>query len=175
MTDGAKPCTRRPKQQYVMPWYVLYTNPRAEKKAAQQLSALGFDVYCPVVTRIQQWSDRKKKVEMPLFSSYIFVNVEEKDREKVFAVKGVVRYLFWLGKPAIVKDEEIAEIQKWLNTGYDGIEAENITKGDVIAIKEGPFKNYSGIVQEVNNNTIRLVIESIGIMLTLKYSKLPFN
>lgn len=156
-----------------MPWYVLYTNPRSEKKTAAHLAAMGIEVYCPLVVKIQQWSDRKKKVELPLFSSYIFVNIEEHNREKVFLVKGVVRYLFWLGKPAVVKDEEIAEIKKWLATDYTDAEVEHLVKGDVMEIKEGPFKDYTGIVQEVNSSNIKLIIESIGIILTLKYSKLP--
>ena len=154
-----------------MPWYVLYTNPRAEKKVAAQLAALGFKVYCPLVIRLQQWSDRKKKVEMPLFSSYVFVNVEEHLREKVFGVKGVVRYLYWLGKPAVVRDEEIEEIKKWLATDYIHAEVEHMCKGDTLKIKDGPFKNYSGIVQEVSNNKFRLIIPTFGIILTIKYSK----
>ena len=60
-----------------MPWYVLYTNPKAEKKVAEQLNKIGIETYCPLVTKIQQWSDRKKKIEVPLFSSYVFVNIEE--------------------------------------------------------------------------------------------------
>lgn len=156
-----------------MPWYVLYTNPRAEKKVATQLSAMGFDVYCPTVIRIQQWSDRKKKVETPLFSSYVFVNIEEHLRDSVFNAKGVVRYLYWLGKPAVVKDDEIAAIKKWLATDYSDIEVESLHKGDEIAITDGPFKNHTGIVQEINSNNIRLIVASVGIILTLKYSKLP--
>jgi transcriptional antiterminator RfaH len=156
-----------------MPWYVLYTNPRAEKKVAAQLATMGIEVYCPLVVRLQQWSDRKKKVEMPLFSSYVFVNLEEHLRETVFNAKGVVRYLYWLGKPAIVKEEEIIAIKKWLATDYSDIEIENLHKGDEIEITEGPFKNHTGIVQEINSNNIRLIIASVGIILTLKYSKLP--
>jgi transcriptional antiterminator RfaH len=156
-----------------MPWFVIYTNPRAEKKVAHQLAALGITVYCPIVKQVRQWSDRKKMVEVPLFASYVFVNIEEQEREKVLLVKGVVRFLFWLGKPAVVRNEEITSIQKWLDTDYTDFEVREISKGDVLEIKDGPFKNYSGVVQEINKSSIRLIIESIGIMLTLKYNKLP--
>ncbi|OYQ32151.1 antitermination protein NusG [Flavobacterium cyanobacteriorum] len=156
-----------------MPWYVLYTNPRAEKKVAAQLTALGMDVYCPLVTKVQQWSDRKKKIKTPLFTSYVFINIDEQHRDKVFSIKGVARYLYWLGKPAVVRDEEIAEIKKWLATDYLDVKMDNYSKGDEVEIKEGPFKNFKGIVQEIGNTTIRLALPSIGIILTLKYSKLP--
>ena len=59
-----------------MPWYVLYTKPRQEKKVADGLIAIGIAAYCPLVTTIKQWSDRKKKVEVPLINSYVFVNIE---------------------------------------------------------------------------------------------------
>ncbi len=153
-----------------MPWYVIYTNPKAEKKVSQQLEAMGIEVYCPLVTKVQQWSDRKKKVEVPLFTSYVFVNIAEKDKNMVFAAKGVVKYLFWLGKPAIVRTEEIDAIKKWLTDEVTDIELGSIRKGDLFEIKEGPFKSQSGMVQEINKNTLKLVIESIGVVLTLKYA-----
>ncbi|MEL1243428.1 UpxY family transcription antiterminator [Flavobacterium sp. DGU11] len=153
-----------------MPWHVVYTKPKAEKKVSEELAAMGIEVYCPLVSKIRQWSDRKKKVEMPLFTSYVFVNIEEKRKNDVFHAKGVVRYLFWLGKPALVRDTEIEEIKKWLHTDVTDVEVENIQKGDLFEIKEGPFKNHSGLVEEVNKNTIRLKVESIGVMLTIKYN-----
>lgn len=156
----------------IMPWYVLYTKPKAEKKAADQLSRIGIEVYCPLVTKMSQWSDRLKKVEVPLFTSYVFVNIEDSKRDTVFAVPGVVRYLFWLGKPAIVRDEEISNIKQWLTDEVATVEMENIRKGDTLEIKEGPFKSHTGLVQQVNKNTVRLLIESLGVMLTLKYNSL---
>ena len=91
-----------------MNWYVVYTKPKWEKKVAEQLTQRGIECYCPIVTEVRQWSDRKKKVEVPLFNSYVFVRLAEVDRNLVFQSSGVVRYLFWLAKPAIVRDEEIS-------------------------------------------------------------------
>lgn len=153
-----------------MPWYVLYTNPKAEKKVSQQLESMGIEVYCPLVTTIKQWSDRKRKVETPLFTSYVFVNIEEKDKNQIFAAKGVVKFLFWLGKPAIVRDEEIEAIKKWLTKDVFDVEVDSVKKGDHLIIKEGLFKNHSGLVYEVNKNNVKLLIESIGIVITLKYA-----
>ena len=155
-----------------MPWYVLYTNPKAEKKVAEGLAKIGIEAYCPLVTRTRQWSDRKKKVQLPLFSSYIFVNIAEEERHKVFDVNGTVRYLFWLGKPGIVKPEEIEAIRTMLLDNPIDIEVGSITLGDTMMIPEGPFKDREGIVAEINKNTIRLVLESIGVVLTInKHSK----
>jgi transcriptional antiterminator RfaH len=154
-----------------MPWYVLYTNPKAEKKAAQQLAAMGFEVYCPVVQQVRQWSDRKKLIEVPLFTSYVFINIEDSKRHEVFTVKGIVRYLFWLGQPAVVKQQEIEEIKKWLSTKNVQFEVEPLHEGDTVEIKEGQFKGRSGIVQQVNKNYIRIIIESIGFVLVVRSKK----
>ena len=90
-----------------MKWFVLYTKPNFEIKVAQGIKALGINAYCPVYTQIKQYSDRKKKIEKPLLPSYVLVELSEKDRPKVFTIYGVVRYLFWLGKPAEVREEDI--------------------------------------------------------------------
>lgn len=152
-----------------MNWYVVYTKPKWEKKVAEQLTEKGVECYCPLVTQIKQWSDRKKKVEVPLFNSYIFVRLAEKDRNSVFQSSGVVRYLFWLGKPAIVRDEEIATIKKWLSIsdGYE-VSVSSLQVGDKVVLESGPFKSQQAVVQEVNKTSYTLVLESMGCVLKMK-------
>jgi len=99
-------------------WHVLYTKPRNEKKVAERLSDAGYSVYCPLQKVRRQWSDRVKVVEEPLFKGYLFIKIEEKIRDEVFSFPGTVRYLFWLRRPAVVREEEIHTIQKWLGE-YD--------------------------------------------------------
>lgn len=154
-----------------MNWFVLYIKPKNEKKAALQLAELGFTVYCPLITETRQWSDRKKKIETPLLPSYIFVKLTEKERELVFQVPGVVRYLFWLGKPAIVKDAEIEILQQWLKNDALDARVVGLQPGDKMAISKGPFKGKEGIVQEISNNRIQLVLLELGIKITLTKQK----
>ncbi|MFV5692492.1 UpxY family transcription antiterminator [Flavobacterium sp. LT1R49] len=153
-----------------MNWYVVYTKPKWEKKVAEQLKKSGIECYCPLITVMRQWSDRKKKVEVPLFNSFVFVQLPDSDRNLVFQSVGVVRYLFWLGKPAIVRDEEIKIIKK----GLDGPDSCEITIvpfqiGDKIELDSGPFSTQTAIVQEVNNTHCVLVLESLGCVLKMKY------
>lgn len=150
-----------------MPWYVLYTNPKAEKKVAEQLSKIGITNYCPLVSKMRQWSDRKKKIEVPLFSSYVFVHMDESKRNDVFQVKGVARYLFWLGKPAIVRDEEIEIIKSWIGKSID-IEVSDFKPGDKLIIQNGPFQNQEAVIRQIDKNKLRLVLESIGMVLTMQ-------
>lgn len=152
-----------------MNWYVIYTKPKWEKKVAEQLAEAGIDCYCPLITQIRQWSDRKKKVEVPLFNSYVFVQLDESERNSVFQSAGVVRYLFWLGKPAIVRHEEIEVIKKWLNTSDAAdVIVENYKIGDAIQLESGPFSAQKAIVQEVTNTHYVLVLESLGCVLKMK-------
>ncbi|CAC9976424.1 UpxY family transcription antiterminator [Flavobacterium panici] len=153
-----------------MNWYVIYTKPKWEKKVAERLIQMGIECYCPLITKIKQWSDRKKKVEMPLFNSYVFVQLPDSERNSVFEIAGVVRYLFWLGKPAVVRDEEINIIK-------NSLKAPNIADasvipfhvGDKIKLESGVFNNQNAIVQEVSNTHYILVLESLGCVLKIKY------
>ena len=150
-----------------MPWYALYTESRQEKKVALRLAQLGIEVYCPLVIQERQWSDRKKKVEVPLLPSYVFVRLEPHNREVVFQVSGVVRYLYWLGQPAIVKDNEIEMLQKWLRDKIVSFEVVGIEPGSIYEIPSGPFIGQKGIVEKVDKNQITLILEQLGMKVIL--------
>lgn len=146
-----------------MSWYVLYTNPRWERKVVERLQKMGMEVFCPVYTEIRQWSDRTKKVTAPLFKSYVFIRIPEKSRHQVFEVPGVVRYMYWLGKPAVVRDAEIQCIKDWLNKDeVDTIEVAHLSPGDKVTISNGSFKNHEAIVREVGNKKMRLILPELG-------------
>mgnify|MGYP000338720445 FL=1 len=150
-----------------MPWYVLYTKPRQEKKVTDTLNAIGIEAYCPLVTVVKQWSDRKKKVQIPLINSYVFVNIEEHHREAVFKVSGIVRYLFWLGKPAVVRAIEIEALKKSLEGIVTSFEVSAIQKDTIYKIPEGPFQGFEGIVKNINATTIQLLLVDLGFFITL--------
>lgn len=156
-----------------MSWNVLYTKPRTEKKVAERLRDENLEIFCPLVKEVRQWSDRKKKVEIPLFNSYVFVKIKEKQRNVVFNCPGVIRYLYWLGKPAIVRDDEIDTIKKWLNNeSYDSFKVENLNRGDRIKIKSGVFKDNEGIIEYVGNDHLKLLLSSLGCAVIVKLKEL---
>ena len=151
-----------------MKWFVLYTRPQYEIKVAEALQGLGIRAYCPVYTQLKQYSDRKKKVEKPLLKSYVLVRIADQDREQVFAIPGVVRYVFWLGKPAVVREEEIELMKNNLGGIYDSICVEQLQKGVAYTIPEGPFKGQEGKVVALLKNRIKLELPSLGVLVTLK-------
>jgi len=151
-----------------MPWFVIYTKSRNEKKVAELLQKNGVESFCPLVKLKKNWSDRKKIVETPLFNSYVFVNVSEKDRNVVFNVPGVIRYLFWLKKPAIVKDSEIESLKAVLHETIDSFTIENYQIGDTVKISEGVFKGLDGVIEKQSNNKLHVILENVGIKITLQ-------
>jgi len=149
-------------------WFVVYTRPQQELKVAEQLSAMGITNYCPTITLLKQYSDRKKKVNKPLLSSYVMVELEENQRNKVFSCSGIVRYLFYLGRPAVVPTFEINLMQNHLNGVYNDIEVTTLSVGDSHTITQGPFSGVSGKVVETNNTKVKLELASLGMRITLK-------
>jgi len=153
-------------------WYALYTKPRHEFKAATQLDACGVDFYLPTVTKIKQWSDRKKKVVEPLFSGYIFVRGNEKDRLTALEQYAIVRSIFFEGRPAVVPNWQIENLQKMLEKGIDVDVTDTITVGSRVKIISGPFKDIEGIVYE-NSNQEKILAITIDLLRRSVVVKIP--
>ena len=151
-----------------MNWYVIYTKPRSEKKVEEKLIAMGINAYCPTRPEIKLWSDRKKTVYVPVLPSMLLVKIEDKDTNRVFACPGVIRYMFWLGKRAIVRQNEVDVLKKYLNGSYDFINSKlyNIKVGD--NYKLSSFNNENGIVNRISNNFIWIYLNSLGFSVKLK-------
>ena len=150
-----------------MKWFVLYTKPNSELMVSEGINSIGIHAYCPTFTQIKQYSDRKKKVQKPLLPSYVLVQLSEQDRPKVFAIPGVVRYLFWLGKPAVVREEEIELLRNNLKGVFDDVKISKLSIGKEYTIPSGPLKGQKGTVLDVLKNTLRLELPSLGLFVTL--------
>ena len=153
-------------------WYVVYTKSRWEKKVYSLLVNNGVEAYCPLNRVKKKWSDRIKWVEEPLFKSYVFVKMTEEQQTGVRMINGVVNFVYWLGKPAVVKDKEIETIRKFLND-YEEVWAEPLTlqKDARVIIRRGAFMDKEAKVVKVINNKVRVLIESIGYSLVAMVDK----
>jgi len=153
-------------------WYVLYTKPRWEKKVYALLTEKGMEAYCPLNKVRKKWSDRMKWVEEPLFKSYVFVKVKAEEQTRVRMVNGVVNFVYWLGKPAIVKEKEIETIRKFLND-YTDVQAMplDLQKDAKVKIRRGAFMDKEAKVVKLMKNKVQVVIESIGYSLVAVIDK----
>ena len=150
-----------------MKWLVIYTKPKQEIRISNHLNSIGIKAYCPTYTTIVKYTDRKKKVKKPLMPSYVLVYISEQDRNKVFLIPGVVRYVFWLGKPAVVKEKEIEALKYSLNGIIKSFSLQNLQKGGNYKIPEGPFKGEEGVVLIKNRHKLKLELTGLGILVTL--------
>ena len=147
-------------------WYALYTRPRWEKKVNNLLLQKGIEVYCPLNKVRRKWSDRIKTVEEPLFKSYVFVKVGDEERTKVRMTDGVVNFVYWEGKPAIIKEKEIQTIKRFLDE-HENVEVVKIelNEGDRVQVVAGPMMDQEGKILEVKNKVAKVCIDSLGYML----------
>ncbi|WP_027124303.1 transcription termination/antitermination NusG family protein [Gelidibacter mesophilus] len=151
-----------------MPWYVLITKPKYEIKVAERLESDGFDVCCPTRVEIRQWSDRKKKVVVPLLPSMVLINIPEKDRAKVFTVPGAVRYLFWLGEPAVVPAKEVEVLKEIATRKQQVLSTERIAVGQEIDLKTYGLTAKKGTVKYISGNQCWVVLHNLGYVIKLK-------
>jgi len=155
-----------------MNWYVLYTKSRCEKAVSERLAQLGIEVYCPLLKRKKLWSDRWKWVEEPLFRSYCFVSLEDVEKDSVFKVPGVVRYVYYCGKPAIIREREMDLLKSWLmQYGHDSIEASTINVSDRIKIRSGALMDKEAEVLESKGNYALLLLEDLGLQVKVDLRK----
>jgi transcription antitermination factor NusG len=154
-------------------WYALYTKPRWEKKIYQTLQSRGFESYCPLNKVRRKWSDRIKVIEEPLFKSYLFVRLDDAMKTEVRYIDGVLNFVYWNGKPAVVKDEEIVEIKKFMSE-YEDVQVGTIEMkpADEVLVKQGVMMGASGrILRVLSNNMVEVRIDSLGLVLTAKFDK----
>jgi len=156
-------------------WYALYTKPRFEKKVVAVLDKAGFNVYTPMVQTIRQWSDRKKKVIIPLIPSYVFVKIEVSKLNTLLQFNGVVGILKYLKKPAIVQDYEINNLKIICESPdlIEKTERDSFKKSEPLQITGGPFTGlYGEFVQHQGKHKVLLQVASLGLIVTVQ---VPLN
>ena len=149
-------------------WYAVYTKPRWEKKVAAGLQAQDLEAYCPLNRCSRQWSDRKKTVEIPLFTSYVFVKIAESQKEAVRRTAGILNFVYWEGKPAVLRNEEIEAIRDFVMAHQNIVLTSLQMKvGKDIEIPEGVFKGQTGKVLKIEKKRVEKLLHQLGIKLTV--------
>ena len=147
-------------------WLAVYTRPRWEKKVNKLFAEKGLESYCPLNKVRRNWSDRVKIVEEPLFKSYVFVKVSEEDRSIVRTTSGAINFVYWNGKPAVIKEREIIAIRKFLDD-YENVEAQpmEIKLNERVRITNGSLMDQEGKVLDIRHKQAKVAIDSLGYIL----------
>jgi transcription antitermination factor NusG len=153
-------------------WYALYTKPRWEKKIDANLIRKNIESWCPLQKIERQWSDRKKIVEEPLFKSYIFVHIDMSQKVKVLQTDGILNFVHYLGKPAVIKDEEICLIKQYLlekDVRISLISKEGYAESTRIRVNHGVFMGKEGTVLRNMKKKIFVKLESLGQVMVVEF------
>ena len=147
-------------------WYALYVRSRWEKKVSELLDVKQIENYCPVQRLEKHWSDRKKVILEPLFKSYVLVRLAPKAHIPVLQTDGVIGFVTFQGKPAVIRDEEIDIVKQFLQD-HEHIQVERIdvNVNDEVTIIHGPLMQQTGQVMEVNNRMVKVMLPSLGFAL----------
>lgn len=158
-----------------MSWYALYVHSRAEKKVYERLVEMGLEAYLPLVTRVKRWSDRLKKVDEPLFKSYLFVRSNDKWHFEILSIPGVTKFVTFEKKAVVVPENQIVAVKKYCN---DYIEEDSELKnvdlheGQLVRITSGDMAGLMGRLAPINNKKRLIVyIESVGHYLPINIAR----
>ncbi len=155
-------------------WLVFYTKSRAEKKTLELLVKFGFEAWLPTHQVLRQWSDRKKKVEVPLFNAYIFVRDIEANISEILKVPGISWNIRHNGNPAVLRTSEQETIKRFIDTGLTlAIQAtQKLLKGQEVKVMDGPLKGLIGEVEaNYNEDKLYVTIDSLGQQILVSINK----
>ncbi|HEY6012122.1 MAG TPA: UpxY family transcription antiterminator [Nitrospirota bacterium] len=156
----------------VQSWYALRVKSRHEFVVSQELSRKGVDNFLPAVTRVQQWKDRKKVVDFPLFPGYVFVHLVPAPGEFLNVVKtrGSVSFVsLEPGHPTPVAPEEIGSLRVMLESGNPIDVFPSLREGTAVRVKRGPLVGAVGVLAQREDQHVFIVnIEILGRSVGLK-------
>lgn len=153
-------------------WYALYTKPRWEKKIDSVLVRKGVESWCPLQRVERQWSDRKKIIEEPLFKSYVFVHIDDTEKTKVLMTDGVLNFVYYLGKPAIIRNEEVDLIKNYLSEKEASLSIhalEGFNENERIKVSHGIFMDNEGTVVRGGKRKVYVKLESLGQVMIVEF------
>ena len=151
-------------------WYAVYTRSRFEKQVLKGLQDQDIEAYLPLIKTVRQWSDRKKTVEVPLFSSYVFVHIDRRFYDQVLQTMGAVKYITFEGKAASIPSEQI-DLLKVIVNSDEKVETTWDTgrKGDRVMVTAGSLKGLKGeLITDGDRKKVLVRIDSIDQNLTIE-------
>lgn len=158
-----------------LPWYALYVHSRAEKKVHERIVDMGYEAYLPLITMMKKWSDRMKKVEEPLFKSYLFVRIDEKNQFDILNIPGVTKFVSFEKKAVVVPENQIIAIKKYCNDFTDqeeDVKTTELHEGQLVRIIAGEMTGLIGRLASINNKKRLVVyIEAVGHYLPINIAR----
>ncbi|MGB7730062.1 MAG: UpxY family transcription antiterminator [Candidatus Acidiferrum sp.] len=148
------PVTTEPHAESSEPrWYAAYTSANHEKRVAQQLERRQVESFLPVYESVRRWKDRRVRLQLPLFPSYVFVRLALRDRLQVLDIQGVARLVGFGGHPTPVPAEDVEALRSCFEAGRALQPHPYVRRGQRVRVLSGPLAGFSGIVLRQRNRT----------------------
>jgi transcription antitermination factor NusG len=146
-------------------WFAVYTKPHYEKRVTEILTRKKIENYCPINRVLRQWSDRKRLVNEPLFADFVFVKVQEGDLCSLKQIEGVINFVYWLGKPAVIRDSEIQAVRQFIDE-YNNIQLEKIevSVNGQDHTEDSPREHRSSLIA-VKDKSVKVELPSLGYLM----------
>jgi transcription antitermination factor NusG len=146
-------------------WFIFYTKSRHEKSAAALLEKNQFEVFLPLQTELRMWSDRNKKVQMPLFRNYLFVKDIPTNIGKVLQVPGIAWNVKHNDHPAFLTQHEVDLIIRFLESGLPvsaNATPPDFLAGDRVVVSAGPLKGLTGVLSRTDDQSFLVLVEALN-------------
>ncbi len=158
-------------------WYAVYTQSRAEKKVVKRLEEEGLEAFLPLQKCIRKWSDRKKIIDRPIISSYVFVNIRKRDFVTVMKTMGVVKFIMFEGEPVTIPEQQIVNLKILSNSEVDVVvSGEVFIKGDMVEVLYGSLTGLKGeLIRVGNKRKVVMRIISSDLNLTVDIQKIAIR
>lgn len=150
-------------------WHVVYTRPKSERKVALSISDIGIEAYLPLHTVVRQWSDRRKKIEVPLFPGYVFVKLLDEQRSAIYSIDNMVSFVSFEKKPVVVREVDINAIRMVLSEDFEASPDDYFLEGQRIRIQHGQFTGLEGIIVKRSGNS-RLLVRVDGLFKAFSFN-----
>jgi transcriptional antiterminator RfaH len=153
-------------------WYAVYTHSRAEKKVAQRIEEIGLEVFLPLQKCIRKWSDRRKIIDRPIISSYVFVRIRKTDIYKVLRLSGVVKFIMFDGVPVKIPEEQMINLKILSNSDADVFVSQEVfLKGDLVEVIYGSLTGLKGELVRVGKKrkvVMRIISSELNLTVDIK-------
>jgi len=158
-------------------WYAVYTHSRAEKRVLQRIEDEGLEAFLPMQKCIRKWSDRKKLIDKPIISSYVFVKVKKRDFSKVLKTMGVVKFIMFEGQPVTIPEEQILNLKILSDSDAEVFVSNDVfLKGDMVEVLYGSLVGLRGeLVRVGNRRTVVMRVINSGLNLTVDIHKIAIR
>jgi len=155
-------------------WFAVYTQSRSEKMAFKRLKAKGINVYLPLQKKLRVYGRKKREVEFPLITCYLFVKVTRKEYVKVLETEGVLNYVKFKRNLVSIPEVEIDLLRRILGEGWEVEQADTSQwqAGDIVEVSQGRLAGTRGKLVDVNGKRVFTVeLETMGIGLLVEIDK----